>query len=212
MGFPWLKQIIGEEKRTHRRWVSGHITKGEKRKHEASIAESIATFKQEMDRKGVGFREDRDAWEAYWEKYPRAHMELVGASVDDVLGEKAYQVFQGFWRRINKPVTVRFEGNGIMASAPTLLTIGTGDNRIRGNPLDALGSTDPEERARMVVSLDQTIGRKVKRHETDAKEIEYLLMVRKAYQDGDTLIPDPLGGYIVQGLLGEPTEEEEDVN
>src|SRR5690242_16360990 len=71
-----FKRILGGERKNHR-WVSGHLELGQRKEREREIAEQIAKFKQRMDREGVVFREDRDAWEAYWQQYPRAHMDLV---------------------------------------------------------------------------------------------------------------------------------------
>jgi hypothetical protein len=198
-----FKRILGGERKNHR-WVSGHLELGQRKEREREIAEQIAKFKQRMDREGVVFREDRDAWEAYWQQYPRAHMDLVGASVDEVLGEKAYQVFKSFWQRVSKPAIVRFEGDGVIASAPTLVTIGQGENRARVNPVDLLRVTDLEQRALGVVQVDQTIARLDKDIATRERSRDYWLKIRTGLESGAVAVDDPnTGEVIVQGLLGE---------
>lgn len=200
-------RILGSGKRTHHRWTSGHLELGQRRKREAQIAEQLTAFKQQMDRQGVKFRTDRDAWEAYWQKNPRAHMELVGASVDEVLGEKAFQVFQGFWQRINKVAIVRFEGDGEV-TMPTLLTLGEGETRARSNPLEALMLTDPEARALEVVRIDQTIQRYEKSVARYERNIGKLEKIRAGLESGATGTVDPdTGVMIVQGLIMEPMED-----
>lgn len=200
-------RILGRDKQKRHRWVSGHLEFGERRKREAEIVEHITEFKQLMERRGLKFRSDRDAWEAYWARNPRAHMELVGASVDEVLGEKAYQVFQGFWQRINKPAIVRFEGDGVVAEAPTLLTLGTGEGRARVDPIDLLRVTDAEQRALGVVQVDQTVARLDKEIASKERTRDYWLRIRTGLETGATAIDDPnTGEVIVQGLLTEPSE------
>lgn len=211
MAIPWFKQIRGDEKRTRTRWMSISQDPGEKRNKEREIGEKIAKFKRKMDSRGVVFRDDRDAWEAYWDENRAAHKEMSGESVDVALGEVAFRVFRSYWQRLSKreQLPVRFDGDGVIAEPPALLTLGQGANRIRANPIDALRSNDPEVRARAVVLVDNAVERCEKIVARTEYRRGYLLKLRQGLQ-GNAIASDKDGEILIQGLLEAPEEMDDD--
>lgn len=201
-----FKRILRNDKRKNHRWTSGHLELGLRRERERQITEQISQFKQWAERQGVVFGTDRDAWEAYWEKNPRAHMELVGASLDEVVGEKAFDVFKGFWLRVHKDAIMRVEGDGEFVM-PTLTTIGSGNNRMRVNPAALAKSGSKEERALSIAGIDQKLlwhGKVIAAHEMDVYRLQ---KIRDGLQSGATVTTDPdTGVVIIQGMLAERVE------
>jgi hypothetical protein len=204
MATHWFKQILGSEKRAYRRWMASDAKEGKVKEKRREISERITAFKTECDRKGIVFRIPRDAWEAYWDENPHAHFDLGGDSADEALGEKACQVFTSLWLRASKPMTVRFEGDGLIAAAPTIMTLGSGTSRFRGNPISALRLTDPDERARAVEQLTDTLERLKGDLKTRTKTYSLLTTVIEGLKTGATSIEKD-GEIFVQGvMLGAP--------
>lgn len=202
---PWLKKVVGSE-RERRQWIAGDDA-AEARETAKKLRERVLAFKQAMSDEGIGFKTDRDAWEAYWRKYPRAHMDFAGRSADDALAEYAFTQFRRIWNSETK--IVRFEGNGIVSRAPMTVTLWDGDERARANVLEAFKLTDAEERARVITALGNERRQLEKDIRGRARRLEYLDKVYTALENGATAIERD-GEVIVQGLLPEPMEEMSD--
>lgn len=202
MALGWLKKVVGAD-RERRQWIAGDDA-AEARETAKKLRERVLTFKSATQAEGIAFRTDRDAWEAFWKRYPRAHMEFAGRSADDALAEHAFRQFKRIWNSETK--IVRFEGNGVISRAPMTVTLWDGDQRARANVLDAFKLTDAEDRARVITAVGNERRQLEKDIKGRAKRLEYLDKVYTALENGATAIERD-GEVIVQGLLPEPMEE-----
>ncbi len=206
MALGWMKRVLGNEDRERMQWFSGNDT-SEAREYAAELRERVLKFKADTEQQGIGFRSDRDAWEAFWHKFPRVHMEFAGRSADDAIAEHAFRQFCRIWRSATK--IVRFEGNGTVATAPTMVTLMDGETRVRTDVLGAFSLTDPEERARAITAVGTEIHRLDKDLKGRMRRRQYLETVQTALKSGATATMLPTGEVLIQGMLLPPAPDDD---
>jgi hypothetical protein len=122
-------------------------------------------------------------------------MDFAGTSADEALGAQAKRQFCRYWNV--RRHTVRFDGDGTIASAPTVFTVGGGDEMMRTDLIEALKLRDAEKRALAIAAFEQGRDR-VDKHIEGRKARLYLYdKVIDALRSGAMAAEDPTTGEII---------------
>lgn len=208
---PWLKHWLAKE-REPRQWVKVDAAK-KRRDKERELRERVLDFKAEMQAAGIGFKIDRDAWEAFIARPENdgVWMEFAGNSADRAIMEWAFHRFKEIYKS-GRHKKVRFQGvtgNRTFHNAPTLFRLGPDDIVARTDPIEVLRLSDQQQRTEVVASIRAERERQEKIKQSYQDNIDYLDAVIEAADNGLVAIPNPMTGeLVVQALLPGQTVEE----